>query len=374
MGKFGWEVLDDGKATLKHHSHSVQGARPTNEDAHVTKVLRRGDGLELAIFGVFDGHGGNFASQYCAENFVEVLSRQNEFTGESVDLEQAFHSTVSEIDLAVCRESTRLRAYPGTTLTVGARLGSLLYCCNVGDSRAVLCRGGNPHILSVDHSTLHNEERKRVEAAGGWVDARGVNGRLGMTRAIGDLDLKGHKHLSFPSREFSADLVISTPEITVTEITKEDSFVIIACDGLWGRMNNHTAVVLARKHLLRSGPAGASAALVDAALKAGSRDNITVQIVVLSQEALQMPLTELQSPMRLKFVKRLQASNANKRNATVHGDMRAARALTSTPGELPSPNATVTTRDDIPLKQTGAAKKKSPLRRSFSNISLARRK
>lgn len=41
-----------------------------------------------------------------------------------------------------------------------------LWCANVGDSRAVLCRGGKARRLSEDHKPERRDERKRVEAAG----------------------------------------------------------------------------------------------------------------------------------------------------------------------------------------------------------------
>ena len=48
---------------------------------------------------------------------------------------------------------------------------------NIGDSRAVLCRGGKAMDLSEDHKPEDAKEKKRIMAAGGKVGEDGrVNG------------------------------------------------------------------------------------------------------------------------------------------------------------------------------------------------------
>merc|ERR1719487_1930883 len=71
-------------------------------------------------------------------------------------------------------------------------------CANAGDSRAILCRAGKAVELSHDHKPNHETEKRRIEAAGGYVEeitsgARThyrVNGNLNLSRAIGDLEYK----------------------------------------------------------------------------------------------------------------------------------------------------------------------------------------
>jgi len=45
----------------------------------------------------------------------------------------------------------------------------LMVIANVGDSRAVLCRGGRTLELSEDHKPGRPDERRRIELAGGEV-------------------------------------------------------------------------------------------------------------------------------------------------------------------------------------------------------------
>ena len=44
-----------------------------------------------------------------------------------------------------------------------------LVVANLGDSRAVLCRGGQAVAASEDHKPMRIDEKKRIERAGGLV-------------------------------------------------------------------------------------------------------------------------------------------------------------------------------------------------------------
>lgn len=70
---------------------------------------------------------------------------------------------------------------------------------HVGDCRAVLCCAGTAEALTVDHKPERPAERARIEGQGGEVLCGGkgawrVQGVLGVSRAIGDRDLKPARH------------------------------------------------------------------------------------------------------------------------------------------------------------------------------------
>lgn len=48
----------------------------------------------------------------------------------------------------------------------------------MGDSRAIASVNGNVEMLSMDHKPNNDEERKRITAAGGWVEFNRVNGKI----------------------------------------------------------------------------------------------------------------------------------------------------------------------------------------------------
>lgn len=47
----------------------------------------------------------------------------------------------------------------------------------MGDSRAIASVNGTVEMLSMDHKPNNDEERKRITAAGGWVEFNRVNGK-----------------------------------------------------------------------------------------------------------------------------------------------------------------------------------------------------
>lgn len=123
-----------------------------------------------------------------------------------------------------------------------------IIAANAGDSRAVLCRAGNAVELSFDHKPASDTEKSRIEAAGGYLEdtpggAR-VNGNLNLSRAIGDLEYKKREDLK-PEEQ----IICSTPDFVNEELTAEDEFIVLACDGVWDVMTNQDVCDFVRPRL-----------------------------------------------------------------------------------------------------------------------------
>lgn len=69
-------------------------------------------------------------------------------------------------------------------------------------------------------------EKSRITAAGGFVDFGRVNGNLALSRAIGDFEFKRSAELS-PENQ----IVTAFPDVEVHDLTDEDEFLVLACDG-----------------------------------------------------------------------------------------------------------------------------------------------
>ena len=67
-----------------------------------------------------------------------------------------------------------------------------IFCANAGDSRAVLSRNHKAIPLSFDHKPSNDTEKKRIEAAGGFVEEDRVNGSLNLSRSLGDFGYKNN--------------------------------------------------------------------------------------------------------------------------------------------------------------------------------------
>ncbi|KAI9907588.1 hypothetical protein PsorP6_004354 [Peronosclerospora sorghi] len=165
-----------------------------------------------------------------------------------------------------------------------------LYTVNLGDSRAVLCRGGNGVALTKDHKPDVPAERQRIERAGGYVSNVGGVFRvhtaagagfavqhecstyLAVSRAFGDRSLK-----------VPTPLVSWTPDVARFDVQADDLFVIVACDGIWDVLSAQEAVDLVLGHV--DDAKAAADALVKAAYKKGSEDNLTATVIVFGWQA-----------------------------------------------------------------------------------------
>lgn len=83
-------------------------------------------------------------------------------------------------------------------------------------------------------------------AAGGFVEFGRVNGNLALSRAIGDIEFKRNTHLSK-----EAQIVTADPEITVHDVTGEEEFLVLACDGIWDCLSSQQVVDFVRREIAK---------------------------------------------------------------------------------------------------------------------------
>ncbi|XP_027330090.1 protein phosphatase 2C 50-like [Abrus precatorius] len=270
------------------------------------------------FFGVYDGHGGIQVANYCQQRLHSVLIEEINATQSSLDetngrddwqanWKKAFINCFQKVDDEVGgigadnsgnnsdgSESNTEPVAPetaGSTAVVAILSQTHIVVANCGDSRAVLYRGKEAMPLSADHKPDRDDERARIEAAGGrvihWKGYR-VLGVLAMSRSIGDRYLK--------------PWIIPEPEINIVHREKNDECLILASDGLWDVMTNEEVCEVARKRILlwhkkygddgstRHGegadPAAQSAAeyLSKLAVHRGSEDNISVIVIDLKPQ------------------------------------------------------------------------------------------
>ncbi|KAL6219608.1 hypothetical protein ACLB2K_007367 [Fragaria x ananassa] len=234
-----------------------------------------------AFYGVFDGHGGPEAAAYVRKNVMRLLFDDVNFPRASEvnkmfleELETTLSNTFHQVDLALADDCS-VSSSSGTTALTAMIFGRLLMVANAGDCRAVLCRKGEAIDMSQDHRPIYPSERKRVEELGGYVDDGYLNGVLSVSRALGDWDMK------FPRG--SASPLIAAPEFRRMELTEEDEFLIIGCDGIWDVMSSQHAVSLVRRGLRRhDDPEQCAKDLVMEALRLNTFDNLTVIVVCFS--------------------------------------------------------------------------------------------
>lgn len=257
------------------------GPRDSMEDRHV--VIHSLGGQEANhLAAVFDGHRGHEAADFAASHLpraLQLASTHQAHGGVQAALEEAFTSVdtafLNEWQADVSARAARgcgTQRFPGCTALAAVIAGGRLFVANAGDSRGVVCRGGQAMTLTRDHTAALDDEQLRVLATGEKVEMRAGSWRVGeaalqVTRALGDFDLK-HK-----------GGVISVPEVTKLVLTPDDDFVILATDGLWDVIHEQEAIGLV--HDTVKDPVLCAKRLVMEALSRGSRDNVTAVVMFL---------------------------------------------------------------------------------------------
>ncbi|XP_041017506.1 probable protein phosphatase 2C 10 isoform X2 [Juglans microcarpa x Juglans regia] len=230
------------------------------EDYHVAKFMQI-KRHELGLFAIYDGHLGDTIPAYLQKNLFSNILKEEEFW---VDPQRSIIKAYEKTDQAILSHSSDLGRGGSTAVTAILINGQKLWIANVGDSRAVLSRGGQAIQMTIDHEP--NTERGSIENKGGFVsnmpgDVPRVNGQLAVSRAFGDKSLKSH---------LRSDPDIQNATIENTEI------LILASDGLWKVMANQEAVDIARKI---KDPQKAAKQLTTEALKRDSKDDISCVVV-----------------------------------------------------------------------------------------------
>lgn len=93
----------------------------------------------------------------------------------------------------------------------------------------MLSQGTSTFDLSDDHKPENEDELIRIEGAGCDVTDGRVAGKLSLSRAIGDLAYKQNKNLAVDKQAITC-----VPDVSKrARNLAEDSFVLMACDGVW---------------------------------------------------------------------------------------------------------------------------------------------
>ncbi|KAG0526503.1 hypothetical protein BDA96_06G151500 [Sorghum bicolor] len=304
---------EGGNERFDYAVSAMQGYRQNMEDAHAI-VLNLDAATGTSFFGVYDGHGGPAVSKYCARHLHTELLRHESFRD---NLQTAIEGTFLRMDEMMKDRSAgwelsgyggndNWKAYKkalrwslllpffcqkpdypgpendGCTACVVLMRGNQIIVGNAGDSRCVLSRNNVAVTLSTDFKPSLDAERARIVAAGHEVtfSERGnmhrIDDGIAVSRSLGDLLYKD-KHDLDPQQQ----AITAFPEVRTEQITQDDQFLIIACDGIWDCLSSQQAVDFIRVYLNSDvGLAFICEALLGHCLShPRGRDNMTVVLV-----------------------------------------------------------------------------------------------
>ncbi|CAF3432550.1 unnamed protein product [Rotaria socialis] len=204
-------------------SSSMQGWRINMEDAH-THILALPE--------------DKIAQHSCKHLHTRIANLQEFKQG---NIETAIRKGFIEFDKEMALDEEIREDLAGTTAICVIIKDDKLYCGNVGDSRAIASVNGNVEILSIDHKPNNEDERKRITAAGGWVEFNRVNGNLALSRALGDFVFKQN-----PDKKPEEQVVTAAPDVMLKTINEGWEFVLLACDGIWDVLSNEEVLKFVR--------------------------------------------------------------------------------------------------------------------------------
>ncbi|KAL8052672.1 hypothetical protein ABFX02_05G020800 [Erythranthe guttata] len=206
---------------------SLKGKKKFMEDSHKILSSSSSNGNK-GFYGVYDGHGGSKAVEFVAENLhLNIFDNLNNIS-ENKAKEEAVKAGYLKTD----QQFLKLGIGSGACCVTALIEEKEMVVSNLGDCRAVLCRGGVAEPLTTDHRPTREDERSRIQDKGGYVEIhRGtwrVHGTLAVSRSIGDSHMK--------------DWVLAEPDTRVVCLTSDMQYLVLASDGLWDEVSNQEAV------------------------------------------------------------------------------------------------------------------------------------
>ena len=219
------------------------------EDTWFSEIVSTSSGSQYHCAGVFDGHGGRAAAEYCRDNMASYLTgaaAQTPGGGQSL----AEMAVALKLVFARChrelRETPGLTAGTTATVIVVDHAHRRVLCANVGDSSAMVCDATTMGFVSADHRLHSNkDEQNRVLSLGSklaYARHPGTNqpagplrmwpGGLAVSRSLGDADCGA--------------ALSCEPHLEIFSLPRRGAVILVCSDGVWDSLGMYESACLAR--------------------------------------------------------------------------------------------------------------------------------
>ena len=280
---------------LRAGAAAMQGWRVTMEDAH-TMVESIDGAPDHAFFAVYDGHGGDKTAIAAGRDVLGLVLQTTQWkqymqladksTSDAAELAgSAVRAAFLDLDKQLKAADPLTEDQSGCTAIAAIVSPTHTIVANCGDSRSILAKGGRVEPMSFDHKPTNPSEKQRIEAAGGHVSMKRVNGDLAVSRALGDFSYKQRDDLPAEEQQVSGEA-----DIKIEPRDGSEEFLVLACDGIWDVVSNDDCGVYVRQVLKNfEAPermvSWAARDLLDNCLVKNSRDNMSAVVVCFTAEA-----------------------------------------------------------------------------------------
>ncbi|ODV86038.1 hypothetical protein CANARDRAFT_28088 [[Candida] arabinofermentans NRRL YB-2248] len=237
---------EGGDEFLAYGLSCMQGWRISMEDSHSTildlnKLENKDSDLpQTAFFGVYDGHGGEKVALFTGDHLPTIITNTDAYKVKNY--QQALKDGFLAADVAILKDDSLAKDPSGCAATSAIITKEKIICGNAGDSRTIMSVNGDVKPLSFDHKPTNEGEKARIVAAGGFVDLGRVNGNLALSRGIGDFEFKSSHNL--PAEE---QAVTAYPDVIEHDVSSDDEFVVLACDGIWDCLSSQQVIDFVRR-------------------------------------------------------------------------------------------------------------------------------
>jgi protein phosphatase 2C family protein 2/3 len=272
--------------------------RKTNEDRVmiISKVPKPGNKQVdkwpmVSYFGVYDGHMGKECCSFLRDHLHNFIIQDEFFPS---DPSHALINGFSKAEEEFLRQAEQTSSRSGSCAIVILIVNKTCYLANLGDSRALLSESKTQKItqISTDHVPHDEQEKKRIQLAGGEVVyskqpgnlkqfvSRIMPGGISVSRAFGDFDAKLVRFGGNPN------VLIAVPEVKSFRIHSDADFLVVGSDGIFEKIENREIVNFIYQAGRCSGEEsfsgkiakGVEKVLVEAMIR-GSSDNLTAVVI-----------------------------------------------------------------------------------------------
>jgi serine/threonine protein phosphatase PrpC len=223
---------------------TIQGWRNTMEDFILFESSLCLNEKNCSLFGIFDGHGGDVVSKYCAENFIDHFRT---VLDETHDFELAMSKVFQYVDEKLLKDIEHDLTFTGTTvaicLIVHEEEGMNGYIAYLGDSLIVFFGRDRCTFRSESHTTSNPKEMERLKDCRFPVQYGRIDGKIEVTRALGDFYFKDYENGEFP---VSFESVVHK-----FSLKGDDDFIILTSDGILESITPEDFGIAITKHSLQ---------------------------------------------------------------------------------------------------------------------------
>ncbi len=230
----------------------IGAVRDSNQDDYQAGIFESGDAWAVVCDGMGGVSGGQVASKICVERVADAIKRGYRENMTVKTAQNLLNSAICAANSAVFSEAQKNREFSGmgTTVVAVMTVKGIAVVAHVGDSRAYVF-DDDINLVTKDHSLVqYLMDTGKITKD----EAKEHPDRNIITRAVGIL--------SFVDVEFD-----------IVDIGKEKS-ILMCSDGLSGSLEADEML-----SIIKNNADSSAEKLVEKAIEAGSRDNITAVLL-----------------------------------------------------------------------------------------------